>query len=108
MHDDSIPTFTPKLFYTDYPSVEFEHIELSWDNELDVIANAYHNANHTLSVRIEGNNFENRDYPIVLTVYNGEDEIYTKTVNINGTSLNNGYNIELAGLNLSNFDFNIN
>ena len=112
----AIPTYTGNLIYTNYKSNPINRVNMY--NEIYGINSNYHNQNNSLSYHIEGSNFENKSYQVTLNVTKNEEAYFTKTYTVNGSDLNNGYDLELTGLalalrtdytynNMYEFEFNI-
>ncbi len=89
--------YKESVFYTDFKDVKVE------DN--GILDSRYFNQNHSLSLNIRGERYEDREYPIsiqaVREYYVGEEKheevLYTKEEAVLGTLLNQGYNLELDG-----------
>lgn len=86
--DESIPNFEWNLSYTNFKTKEIK----------DVINSKYHNKDNSLSININGNNYEDKDYPVTVIVSDKDGQYYKKELNINGLLLNDGYYLELSNL----------
>lgn len=108
-----IEYFNVELSYTNFPNdVNIENEQSYWHNyngediyEVKTIyynvESKYLNDDNTLTLNIAGTNYQDKDYTININVYKNNDEeksIYTKSININGNELNNGYKEELLDL----------
>jgi len=90
---------TPK--YTNYSDVNiFKPLDV-YGTEVDwyVIHDKYHNQNNSLTLKIKGEELSTDiDYIINIEILKNKNEIYKTIHTINGTDLQNGYNLELENL----------
>ena len=97
IEDDTLPSYSSKLIYTNYEDTEIKKSDIKY-REYSIINSNFHNANNTLSLRVNGNNYIDKDYPVSVEVKKGNSTVYNKELNVNGLLLNNGYEIELNDL----------
>lgn len=99
IEDDTLPSYSSKLIYTNFEDTEIKKSDIeSYYREYFIINSNFHNANNTLSLSINGNDYIDKDYPVSVEVKKGNSTIYNKELNVNGLLLNNGYEIELKDL----------
>lgn len=112
--NDLIEYFDVELIYTNFENdVNIYNQHSYWYNyngeNLYEVKTRYYNVENeylvdenTLSLDINGTNYQEKDYTLNIKIIDGIDEenpIYTKSVNVNGNELNNGYRVELVELN---------
>lgn len=95
--DDTLPSYSSKLIYTNFEDTEIKKSDIEY-REYFIINSNFHNANNTLSLSVNGNDYIDKDYPVSVEVKKGNSAIYNKELNVNGLLLNNGYEIELEDL----------
>ena len=99
IEDDTLPSYSSKLIYTNFEDTEIKKSDIElYYREYFIINSNFHNANNTLSLSINGNDYIDKDYPVSVEVKKGNSTIYNKELNVNGLLLNNGYEIELKDL----------
>ena len=88
-NNSNISNFSTNLSYTN-----FKNVEANW-----IINGKYHNKDNSLTLNIDGTNFNNeKKYDIEVVILENKQEVYSKSItNINGDLLNNGYSVELDG-----------
>lgn len=97
IEDDTLPSYSSKLIYTNFEDTEIKKSDIEY-REYFIINSNFHNANNTLSLSVNGNDYIDKDYPVSVEVKKGNSTIYNKELNVNGLLLNNGYEIELKDL----------
>lgn len=97
IEDDTLPSYSSKLIYTNFEDTEIKKSDIEY-REYFIINSNFHNANNTLSLSVNGNDYIDKDYPVSVEVKKGTSTIYNKELNVNGLLLNNGYEIELKDL----------
>lgn len=99
IEDDTLPSYSSKLIYTNFEDTEIKKSDIElYSRKYFIINSNFHNANNTLSLSINGNDYIDKDYPVSVEVKKGNSTIYNKELNVNGLLLNNGYEIELKDL----------
>lgn len=96
--DNELPRFDARIGYTN-----------SDEEVFDVINAKYHDENHPLWVKVEGERYEDeRDYEVHAKISDKDGEIYDEVFMATGAELNNGKTFVLEGLvlNLPEFDPN--
>ncbi|MBQ7140552.1 MAG: dockerin type I repeat-containing protein [Bacilli bacterium] len=95
------------------PNIKFkyENKELDLDNNLEDYLYEDYGDIHTitpneyddtkpLTLNIQTQDLENKDYKTEISIYRNNEKLYSKDVNINGLSLNNGYDLDLDNFKL--------
>ncbi len=98
--DNTLPYYNYNLIYTNFENEEIKQFDLENRDNFYVINSNYHNVNNPLSLKVNGNNYADKDYLVSVKVKKGDTTIYNNSVNVNGLILNNGYKLELTNLTL--------
>ena len=71
-----------------------------WSNEWHYLStNSLFDAAKTISAYIKGTDYENKNYNVKLSIFKGNESVYTRNVSVAGSYLNAGYNAEYSGFN---------
>ncbi len=95
--DVATSSYKSDLSYTKYQN---EKIKSTRDfneyySEYYLVSSRYHNKDNSLSVTFNGNNYLDKDYDILVSVYKGGEAVYKNSIKVNGLLLNKGYIYEL-------------
>ena len=97
---ETVPNYIGRIKYTNYMDTEIKLVERYMYNVYGIKSD-YHNSNNSLTYRLEGSNFENKDYTVSLKVKRDNKDYFEKDYTVNGSLINAGYNLELTGLTLA-------
>lgn len=93
--NENLEDYTTSITYKNY--AEKEILKANTWNTLYLVSSKYHNSNNALAVKVNGQNFQDKDYNVSIDIIRDNKNVYTKNLNVNGLLLNDGYNIELDG-----------
>lgn len=98
---ESINDYTATIAYANYANVALSKVDDDyWGDTWHYLAlSKYFDSSKPLKMHLSGTNYENKNYNISLTVWNGNTRVYKTDSTVSGNSLNNGYDAIFNGFN---------
>lgn len=97
--EEDLTNYNPSIVYTNFRDKEIIKSEVEY-RDFYIINSNYHNVDNTLSLNIDGEKYEDKDYSVSVEIIKDKTPIYNKKIDVNGLLLNDGYTFELDNLTL--------